>query len=117
MCRPADGIRFEDVVAGISAFRKIFDKRLALQIMFIDGNKEEAEKIARLADKVSVDEVEINTPLRPSSAKPLNKEDLDSIKTFFKGSHVKTVYELKRQTIDPMSDEDTIKRHGNFREE
>jgi len=112
-----DKIRFSRIVEGLKAFRKKFKKRLALQIMFINGNKEYGKQMAGISKEINADEIEINTPLRPSSVKPLSPEELQGIKTFFKGQPARTVYELNRKTIDPVNEEETIKRHGKFREQ
>jgi wyosine [tRNA(Phe)-imidazoG37] synthetase (radical SAM superfamily) len=114
--RPAQGVYFGRIVEGIKKFRKQFKGRLGLQIMFIEANKDMAGKMAALARDISPDEIEINTPLRPSRVKPLSPAELGEIKEFFKGLPAKTVYELERKAIDPLDEQATVERHGRYRE-
>lgn len=108
------GIAFERIVEGIRMFRRGFQGKLALQIMFMDANKGFAGKIADIAREIAPDEIEINTPLRPSGVNPLSRDELETIKGFFKGLRAKTVYEMERKTVEPFNKRDTIKRHGNY---
>lgn len=107
-------VSFDKIVQGIKIFQKDFPGKLALQIMFVEANKNCAEKIAKIAREIAADEVEINTPLRPCGVKPLSQEELAAIKKYFDGLPVKTVYERERKTVVPLDDQDTVKRHGNF---
>ena len=113
--RPMEGISLVRIHEGIKNFKKNFKGKLALQIMFISVNKDYAEQIAALARDISPDEIEINTPLRPSPEKFLSKEELDGIKQAFRDLPAKTVYELKRKDVNPLSEEDTVKRHGQYK--
>lgn len=110
---PADGIQFHRIVGGIRSFRKKFKGRFALQIMFVERNKKDAQAIARIADDIHPDEVQINTPLRPGGEKPLSAQDLLEIKKYFKGLPTTTVYEAKRRDVDPFDEAATARRHGN----
>jgi len=112
---PAHGIKFQDIVDGIKSFRKKFKGRFALQTMFIEENKDCAESIARIARDIDPDEIQINTPLRPSGVPPLDEQSLSDIKKYFKGLPATTVYEAERQNIQPFDEKETIRRHGNFR--
>jgi len=107
-----DGQDFNKIVSGIKAFNKEFKGKLALQIMFIEANRYLAGQIADIAREINADEIEINTPLRPSAVAPLNEETLIQIKEHFKGLPAKTVYEYERKTIEPLDERDTMKRHG-----
>ena len=112
---PAQGLSFQKTVNGIKAFKKKFQGRLALQIMFIEENKQYAPAIAKIARKINADEVQINTPLRPSGVRPLSEEDLDEIKRHFEGLPAVTVYESERRDVQPFDEKQTILRHGNFK--
>lgn len=112
---PAEGIQFQKTVDGIKAFKKKFQGRFALQIMFIEENKKYASGIAAIARDIDADEVQINTPLRPSGAVPLSEDDLDEIKKHFEGLPAITVYESERRDVRPIDDKQTILRHGNFK--
>lgn len=112
--QPHKGIKFEAIVEGLRNFRKQFKGKLALQIMFMENNKQYAEDMAFIADDIHPDEVQINTPLRPCGAAPLGVEELSRIKGFF--GHFKTVsvYESNKKVVKPISDDDTIRRRGKY---
>jgi wyosine [tRNA(Phe)-imidazoG37] synthetase (radical SAM superfamily) len=113
--RPASGVNFKRVLAGIKAFRKIFRGRLALQIMFTGGNKVCAAQLAKISREVPFDEIEINTPLRPCGVKPLSPAQLLKIKKFFSGQPAKTVYEARKKEFQPFDEKDTVHRHGQYK--
>ena len=112
--RPLQAIRFDPIVAGLKEFRALFHGRLSLQLMFIDANKKMAHEMALIAREIRADQIEINTPLRPSAVRPLTESELDAIKKFFIGLPVKTVYEAQRKTVRALDKDDTIKRHGHY---
>lgn len=112
---PTAGIDFKKIIEGIKAFRKEFSGKLALQVMFIEQNKRHAAAIARIAREIKADEVQINTPLRPCAVKPLGREEMDGIKKYFKRLPVVSVYDTERKNIRPLDDQETIRRHGNYR--
>jgi wyosine [tRNA(Phe)-imidazoG37] synthetase (radical SAM superfamily) len=87
--------------------------------MFTKENEKEAEEIARIAKEIAPDEVQINTPLRPSQAKPLTKREMLAIKKHFtrvaarlKGLSTICVYESTKKKVKPISIEDIMKRRG-----
>ena len=110
--KPAEAIEFDKALKGIKEFRSSYKGRLALQIMFIDENKDYAKDLAMLAKKISPDEVQINTPLRPCKKKPLSREELDNIKKYFKNINVISVYDIRKKEVKSFSKEDTLKRRG-----
>jgi len=112
---PASGIQFENIVKGIKLFKKKFPGKLALQIMFFDENKQHASVMAEVVRDISPDEIQLNTPLRPSAVKPLSEEEMIQIKSYFQGLATTTVYENERKNIQPLNERDTIRRHGNFK--
>jgi wyosine [tRNA(Phe)-imidazoG37] synthetase (radical SAM superfamily) len=68
--RPVGHLSLEEIVDGIRRFRSQWGGTLALQMMFLAANKRAAEGMAALAAGLSPDEVQVNTPLRPSAAAP-----------------------------------------------
>lgn len=108
------GISFEDTLDGIKDFRKVFQGKLAIQIMFIEENRKYASRIADVVRDIKADEIQINTPLRPSAARPLDREEIDEIKSCFRGMPAVTVYERNQKETVSFNKQDTIKRHGNF---
>jgi wyosine [tRNA(Phe)-imidazoG37] synthetase (radical SAM superfamily) len=115
--RPAEGMEFGSILDGIKKFRKDYQGKLALQIMFIENNKLDINKYIYLANYIKPDEVQVNTPLRPCNTKPLTKEEILKIKDYFtsvcKGINVVSVYDERAfKEIASISDEDTLKRRG-----
>ena len=114
---PAKGIEFQRIVEGIKNFKKKFEGKLALQVMFVEGNKHCAPEIARIAREINADEVQVNTPLRPSAMMPLAPEELKHIRARFRGLPAVSVHEAERKTVEPLDEQATILRHGNFRKQ
>ena len=91
--------------------REQYQGRLSLQVMFINANKQHAREIATIAKEISPDEVQLNTPLRPSAVKPLIPRDIDSIREEFHGlKNVVSVYEATRPEVNPLDLKETLKR-------
>jgi len=112
---PAPGIQFQNIIEGIKLFKQRFKGKLALQMMFIEENKHQASSIAQVARDIGADEIQLNTPLRPSAISPLSEEEMLRIKRHFQGLPASTVYENERKKVPPLNDRDTIRRHGNFK--
>jgi wyosine [tRNA(Phe)-imidazoG37] synthetase (radical SAM superfamily) len=117
--RPAKGIEFVSILEGIKTFRRNYMGRLALQVMFLN-KKEKIDEYAYLANSIRPDEVEVNTPLRHCSVKPLNKEDIFKIKDYLicacKGINIVSVYDEKApRSIESISDKDTLRRRGKVK--
>ncbi len=111
---PDQKISFNTLVASLIDFRKKFKGYFALQMMFIDSNKEQARALARWARKIGPDQVEINTPLRPCQTKPLTRRVISDIKKSFKGMNVVSVYEANKEKYSPLDIKKTMDRHGDF---
>jgi len=102
--RPSPSYSLDEILQGISRFRDDFEGKLALQIMFISANKEYASDIARIAERLSPDEVQLNTPLRPCAVLPLTPEDMRGIQRAFSPFRkVITIYEATRPEVTPLS--------------
>lgn len=110
---PLASIKFNDILKGIGKFKAEYKGRLALQIMFSEENMAYAEGIALLARSINPDELQINTPLRPSRIRPLSRKELDSIKAYFEGMNVTYVYKGKKKDIVPVDRYATLKRRGH----
>lgn len=108
--RPVEGINLQQVLSGIKTFRAEYQNCLALQMMFIQNNQEQAEALAQLAREIEPDEVEVNTPLRPCAVKPLPPEALAQIMDSFKGMKAVSVYETERPAVRPLDLEETLQR-------
>lgn len=112
--RPAGRMRFATFLDDIRKFREEFIGRFALQIMFVEQNKDRAKELAELAREINPDEVQINTPLRPCEVKPLPKGELSKIKEYFKDMNTISVYEIECKGVSPISKEDTLTRRSKI---
>lgn len=110
--RPMEGITLDAILQGIKKFRREYDGKLGLQIMFMKENKKKAEELAFLAGEIRPDEIQINTPLRPCNVDPLPKDELLEIKQHFGKMKVVSVYEEKMKRISSINTEDTVRRRG-----
>jgi wyosine [tRNA(Phe)-imidazoG37] synthetase (radical SAM superfamily) len=110
--RPRQGIEFKNILKSIRQFKREYNGRLALQVMFIEQNKPLAGKLSELAREIGPDEVQINTPLRPCGVKPLTKKEIFDIKGYFKGLNTVSPYDKEHKRVLPISAEDTLKRRG-----
>ncbi|MFA5065518.1 MAG: radical SAM protein [Dehalococcoidia bacterium] len=109
--RPVFRLTVDQITEGIRSFRSIFAGKLAIQIMFINTNRQKAPELAELVRGFSADEVQVNTPLRPCPVKPLNPNDLDKIKRhFLEFKNVFTVYEASKPAVTPMDPQQTERR-------
>ncbi|MCX5805088.1 MAG: radical SAM protein [Proteobacteria bacterium] len=112
--QPFQGAEFDVIVQGIKEFRKHFQGKFALQIMFMHKNIQYAGDIAAIAKDIHPDEIQINTPLRPCDVEPLKREELSKIKDLFDGLNTVSVYESQKKIIRPISDDDTLRRRGKI---
>lgn len=109
--RPYLRYTLNDILQAIKLFRMSYGGKLALQIMFIEKNKDSASEMARMAAELSPDEVQINTPLRPCGVKPLTPEEIASIgHEFGRLKRVVTVYEVPRPELTPLNLKETLRR-------
>ena len=109
--RPIVGYTLDEILEAIRLFGKEYRGKLALQMMFIEANREYALDMARLAEWLSPDEVQINTPLRPCAVKPLIREDVSAIRQAFSTlKDVVTVYEAPRPEVIPLDLQQTLRR-------
>ena len=101
----------DEIIQGIKLFREEYQKKLALQMMFIKTNRSYASEMARIAEQLSPDEVQINTPLRPCAIQPLTAEDISAIQQeFSRVKRVVTVYEASRPEVVPLNLKETLRR-------
>lgn len=113
--RGVDVVSFDRMVKSLCTFRKRFKGKFALQIMFIEDNRHQAQKIAEIAKKIGPDEVQINTPLRPCATKPLTEKQINAIKKEFIDLNVVAVYDVLAKPFSPFDEVKTKARHGNYR--
>lgn len=93
--RPHEKISFSEIIAGLKKFRKEFTGRFAIEVMFVPENKDFSGEIAEIVETIEPDEVQINTPLRPSPATPLTREELEKVEKSFRGLNCRSVYKAR----------------------
>jgi wyosine [tRNA(Phe)-imidazoG37] synthetase (radical SAM superfamily) len=109
--KPTIGYSLDEILQGVIRFRIEFRGKLALQMMFIEANKDYASEMARVAERLSPDEVQLNTPLRPCAVKPLSPEEISAIRqAFSRFKNMLTVYEAPRPEVTPLNLEETRRR-------
>ncbi|MBS3816713.1 MAG: radical SAM protein [Candidatus Thermoplasmatota archaeon] len=108
--RPSRDITFEKISHGLKRFSETYGGKLAVEIMVIEENKDHISEIARKIEGLDIDEVQLNTPLRPSVVPPVSEEVLQEAKSYFESTETKMVYEEKRTDTPKLDDEEVIKR-------
>jgi len=108
--RPLPAITLDNILAALHSFRAECRGHLALQMMFYEANRYQAEALAALARELDPYEIEVNTPLRPCAVKPLAPEALAKVKQAFSGLPAVSVYEASRPTVQPLDMEETLQR-------
>ena len=95
--RPSENATFNSILRGLQEFKEQFKGKFALQIMFTEYNKAFAKDIAVLAKKIKPDQIQVNTPFRPSDVKPLSKAEMEDITRHFDFEDIDIVsaYEAK----------------------
>jgi len=100
----------DDIVVGLRRFRQAFGGKLALQMMFVEANRKWAAEMAALARSCAPDEVQLNTPLRPSPVPPLSPTEMEGIEAAFAGLPAVNVYKAKRPKVTPLDETETGRR-------
>jgi len=109
--RPVTALLLSDILEGIKLFRREFEGKLWLEVMFIELNKNFAGKIAQVVRSLSPEQVQLNTPLRPCAVKPLTPAEMRFIKgEFVKVGDVITVYGAPRPEVTPLNLKETLRR-------
>jgi wyosine [tRNA(Phe)-imidazoG37] synthetase (radical SAM superfamily) len=113
--RPFVKCCFQEIIRAIKLFRGPYKGNLALQMMFIESNKDCAREMAKIAEELQPDEVQINTPLRPCAVRPLSPEVIAPISAEFSNlKNVVTVYEAPRPEVNPLDLKETLKRRPKY---
>jgi len=115
--KPVKGLHFKKIIEGLREFRKEFKGKFCLQIMFINQNMNFAKEMAELARELKPDEVQLDTPLRPSPVPPLDAVDMDRIEKEFTGIKIISVYKSKKPRAEPYDMSETLKRRPSCSDE
>jgi wyosine [tRNA(Phe)-imidazoG37] synthetase (radical SAM superfamily) len=108
--RPVVDLSLQEIVHAISLFKTEHKGKLALEMMFVRANKGLAAEMATLARWLAPDEVQINTPLRPSPVVPLTQKEMAAVREQFTGVPVVAVYDASRPTVAPLDVGETLRR-------
>jgi wyosine [tRNA(Phe)-imidazoG37] synthetase (radical SAM superfamily) len=103
----------EEIIQGIHRFRGAFTGRLALQMMFVQANRDRAAEMAEIALGLQPDEVQLNTPLRSCPIEPLSPAEMQEIETQFAGLSARNVYKAERPEVPPLDEGATRRRKPN----
>lgn len=106
---------FEEILQGIMDFRLSFKGKLALQIMLVNQNIETIQQIAEVSRRLGANEIQLDTPLRPSAITPLERQRVQWAKKFFDDMPVVTVFDAPLKEYKPIDERATVARHGNYR--
>jgi len=113
--RPIVRNSLEEIIQGIRAFRSEYKGRLALQMMFMEQNRNYSLQMVKVAQDLSPDEVQINTPLRPCKVAPLPQNQIYAIAHEFIGlKRVLTVYSAQRPQVSPLNAKETSRRRPEY---
>lgn len=109
--RPIGSQTLAVILKALQLFREEYHGKLALQMMFIEANRGYAVDMAKIAEHLSPDEVQINTPLRPCGVSPLSPAELVAIgQEFSNFQNVFTVYGALKPEVIPFDLAETLRR-------
>jgi wyosine [tRNA(Phe)-imidazoG37] synthetase (radical SAM superfamily) len=108
--RPQEKISLLKIITGLKKFRNEFTGKFALEVMFVPENKDFSDAIAEIVKTIEPDEVQINTPLRPSSVRPLIPEEFREVQKSFEGMNFRSVYEAEKLKVRKVIGKKKIKK-------
>jgi wyosine [tRNA(Phe)-imidazoG37] synthetase (radical SAM superfamily) len=108
--RPPDSFSVDSVIEGIVEFRRIYQGKIWLEILFCRGvndGQDELRRMKKAIDQIRPDRIHLNTVVRPPAenwARPLSDKELEEIRAFF-GDRASIITEFDRHLI-PASEGD-----------
>ena len=84
--RPAAGLFADKMIQGLKDFRREFSGEIWLEVMLVRGiNDHEAERIARAAEAIEPDRIQLNTVVRAPAepVEPLSQEEMHRMLEIF----------------------------------
>jgi len=110
--QPFDGIYLNDVIKDLKNFKNRYLGKFCIQTMFMKNNFNYFKDIGEILFEINPDEVQVNTPLRPCGIKPLNKQQIAKIDTFFKDGGLNTisVYSSDKPMTSPLDKIEMLRR-------
>jgi len=103
--RPSEKVIFRDMIQGWRTFRTEYKGKLALSLMLCDMNKRKAHELRLFVKYLMPDQVQLNTPLRPSDVEPLTADAIENIHKswFMQEKNVITVYESENMEVTSLN--------------
>ncbi len=104
ICRPYPDMKIEKIINGLADFRKMYNGKIWLEILFVEGindSPEELELLNKAIERISPDSIHLNTVVRPpadSSAKPLSVKRMEEIRDFF-GDKAEIIAHFNRDSV------------------
>jgi len=109
--RPIRSQTLAEILKALRLFREEYHGKLALQMMFVEANRDYAAGMAKIAEQLSPDEVQINTPLRPCGVTPLTAKEVAAIEREFSNfQNLFTVYGALKPEVMPFNLAETLRR-------
>ncbi|MGD0057153.1 MAG: radical SAM protein [Methanomassiliicoccales archaeon] len=99
MNKSHSSIDFQKTLVGIETMRQEFEGSFRMQLMFVRENMNDVEGLAEICDRIEPDLVYLNTPLRPSTTRPLGRGEMRSISRSFARSRSKMIYEGEQERL------------------
>ena len=84
--RPARDLFAEEMIQGLKDFRREYSGEIWLEVMLVEGiNDHEAERIARAAEAIDPDRIQLNTVVRTPAepVEPLSQEEMHRMREIF----------------------------------
>ncbi|MGQ9788075.1 MAG: radical SAM protein [Candidatus Hadarchaeaceae archaeon] len=108
--RPHRSLRFQGIVEGLRKFRAGFRGDFQLEVMLVPENLGFSREIAKIVRSIGPDEVQLNTPLRPSPVRPLTPRELECAQIYFEGMNLRSVYLAAKPRVGSMVGKDKVRR-------
>jgi wyosine [tRNA(Phe)-imidazoG37] synthetase (radical SAM superfamily) len=89
--RPAAGLHADEMIQGLRDFRREFSGEIWLEVMLVHGiNDHEAERIAKAAESIGPDRIQLNTVVRPPAepVQALSEEEMERMLEIFPGAEL-----------------------------
>lgn len=89
--RPAAGLKIEDIIEGLRAFRSEFGGEMWLEVMLVrEINESDTPLIARAAAEIEPDRIQLNTVVRlpAEPVLPLGRDEMLRMLRLFKGAEL-----------------------------
>lgn len=89
--RPAKGLLADEMIQGLRDFRREFSGEIWLEVMLVRGiNDNEAESIARAAESIEPDRIQLNTVVRHPAepVEALSQEEMERMLDIFSGAEL-----------------------------